>query len=65
MMDLENLTTEKIQKLLDCQEKCVWRIIITQLMQYALPIDCPREKMARSWLRKFIEDQTDRESALL
>ena len=54
-----------LEALLANQQKCPWLIIITQLMDYDIPIDCKHEKRVKKWLREQIESERDLDSGLL
>ena len=54
-----------IEALLANQEKCPWLVIITQLMDYDVPIDCKYERRVKAWLREQIESERDKDSGLI
>ena len=62
MGTLDNLNVEELLKK---QEKCPWLIIITQLMDYDISVDCPYESWARAWVKKQIESELDKNSGLI
>ena len=54
-----------LDALLSNQEKCPWLVIITQLMDYDVSIDCPHERRVKKWLRAQIESERDKDSGLI
>jgi hypothetical protein len=62
---MDGLDGIDIEKFLNNVKKCDARIIITQLMEYGIPIDCPLEKWARKWLLENKERELDRNSGLI
>ena len=54
-----------LEALLGNQEKCPWLVILTQLMDYDIPIDCDDEKRVKKWLREQIESERDKDSGLI
>lgn len=62
---MDGLDGIDVEKFLNCPEKCVARIILTQLMEYKVSVDCPIEAWVRSWIKKNAEHELDRNSGLL
>jgi len=62
---MDKLDKFNIEKLLNNPEECGYRVMIREFFQYNVPLKCPYKSMLKAFYDNLINNEKDKESALL